>query len=69
MENRPVVLVFCEPLTGLDRLFSTAVLQSQEGQLPLGLLYLAAELERSGFTAVSKTIRLSRSPKKFWHRK
>jgi radical SAM superfamily enzyme YgiQ (UPF0313 family) len=54
MRNRPVVLVFCEPLIGLDRTYPTVVLKPQEGQLPLGLLYLAAELERSGFSVIIK---------------
>ena len=51
-KNRPVVLTMCSPEASLGAKYSTIVLKPSIGEIPLGMLYLAAELERCGFDTI-----------------
>ena len=52
--NNIIVLVNCQPIAQLHQQYPSIVMQPQTGEVPLGLLYLAGELEHSGFDVVIK---------------
>lgn len=47
--ERPVFLVFCQPETGLHKKYPSVVTSPQTGEVNLGILYIAALLEKRGF--------------------
>ena len=51
-KNRPVVLIVCEPDADLGKEFRTIVLSPYVGEAPMGVLYLAGELEKDDFRPV-----------------
>jgi len=51
-KNRPVVLTICSPEASLGEKYSTIVLKPSIGEIPLGVLYLASELDRYNFDVV-----------------
>jgi len=52
LKDKPVVLIVCEPDPDLGKQFSTIVLSPYVGEMPMGVLYLAGELEVAGFRPI-----------------
>lgn len=50
--NKPVVLVICPPDSNLYKQFHTIVLAPYTGEVPIGVLYLAGQLEKAGFQPI-----------------
>jgi len=60
--SKPVVLVVCEPVEGLYEQYPSIVMKPYIGEIPLGVLYLAGELERTGFEVVIKDNTIDKVP-------
>ncbi len=50
--KKTVVLVLCEPIDALFYQYPSIVMIPQTGEVPLGILYIASVLEKSGFNVV-----------------
>ena len=53
-DNNLVVLVLCLPILNLYEKYPSVVMKPQMKEIPLGLLYLAGELEKNGFQVIIK---------------
>ena len=60
--SKPVVLVICEPVENLYEQYPSIVVKPYIGEIPLGVLYLAGELERAGFEVVVKDNTIDKIP-------
>jgi radical SAM superfamily enzyme YgiQ (UPF0313 family) len=52
MKNNRVVLAICPPVMDLQTIYPSAVMKPQIGEIPLGILYIAGELEKHGFDVI-----------------